>query len=850
MTRAAGVRGVVLGVLRALGVSCSSRGIGGSSVRAVVVACVGFGLVGLAVPGVSSASKGVDRFFPLEAGPGTAGGVFNGPADVAVNQSSSADAHDGWVYVVDTGNHRVQAFDASEQFQWAVGNDVVEPGGVGNGADNEVQTVTVAGASGGTFTLEFGGGSGGTPAIAFNASAGTVENALEQSSGIGVGNVSVTSANPGGGSGPGGPYTVEFVGALADRDVSQLAGRAGPATNSDTGVSYGLTPAGASVSVATVEPGASVELCSVAADCKAGVQGAGAGMFNAPEGIAIDQVSGDLYVRDGANARVQQFTADGAFVRAWGWDVIANGSASDPGNVTGFQVCETAADCKAGTSGGGPGQLSSAESVGGAIAVAPAGSPTAGHVFVGDPGGGFSLGKRVLEFGAQGGFVRAWGWNVAPTATPGDTGSGFEICTTACQSPPNNSGGSFNQPGAFANTNPAHIAVDGDGIVYASDNRGGPPAINSRIQRFDSSAAAAADLLLAPIALEAGGGPLLDASTAAMKVARVDPDGGGPLLPVDRLLVARGDIGVQELTTGPGAITSVDTHMEGAGLTARGLDLDAATGDLYVSSSSGSPAAHRVYVLDDDGAGGALAATLDPPTSLGAHSASFTGTVDPGGFPTTARFEVSKDGVSWTAVGADQDIGSASGPVAIAANATALEANTFYRVRIGATRGYGAGTARSAELTFSTLTAAPEVSTDGARVTAIGAYVDGTINPNGQATSYRFEYGETTAYGSTVPTPDASAGSAATAVSVTAPIGGLAPDTTYHYRLVATNADGTTAGADRTFTTHKATTAGPARGYELVSPPYKIAGVGAGTPAPGADGPEQAGGGWVGCPCR
>jgi hypothetical protein len=84
-------------------------------------------------------------------------------------------------------------------------------------------------------------------------------------------------------------------------------------------------------------------------------------------------------------------------------------------------------------------------------------------------------------------------------------------------------------------------------------------------------------------------------------------------------------------------------------------------------------------------------------------------------------------------------------------------------------------------------------------ITSTSAKLTGTVNPNGRATTYHFDYGRTTSYGGR--TPDAAAGSANAAASVTAALAGLARKTLYHYRLVATNPSGTTVGADATFTT-------------------------------------------------
>jgi hypothetical protein len=84
-------------------------------------------------------------------------------------------------------------------------------------------------------------------------------------------------------------------------------------------------------------------------------------------------------------------------------------------------------------------------------------------------------------------------------------------------------------------------------------------------------------------------------------------------------------------------------------------------------------------------------------------------------------------------------------------------------------------------------------------VSVTGATLQASVTPNRRATSYHFEIGTTDAYGSTTPVQDAGAG--ADAVPVAAAVGDLSPSTTYHYRVVATSPDGTSRGADRTFTT-------------------------------------------------
>ncbi|MCU0287897.1 MAG: hypothetical protein MUF15_16090 [Acidobacteria bacterium] len=97
-------------------------------------------------------------------------------------------------------------------------------------------------------------------------------------------------------------------------------------------------------------------------------------------------------------------------------------------------------------------------------------------------------------------------------------------------------------------------------------------------------------------------------------------------------------------------------------------------------------------------------------------------------------------------------------------------------------------------------TTPPTITTgSAASVSSNSATLNGTINPNGKSSTYYFEYGTTTSYGST--TTSTTAGSGSSAVSVSSPITGLSPNTTYHYRLVGTNSDGTSSGVDKTFTT-------------------------------------------------
>jgi hypothetical protein len=96
----------------------------------------------------------------------------------------------------------------------------------------------------------------------------------------------------------------------------------------------------------------------------------------------------------------------------------------------------------------------------------------------------------------------------------------------------------------------------------------------------------------------------------------------------------------------------------------------------------------------------------------------------------------------------------------------------------------------------------PSATTEAASsVTSAGAILNGTVNPHGVETTYHFEYGPTTSYGTSVPVPNGGVGSGTANVKKSNAITGLAKETTYHYRIVATSGTTTVFGEDRAFTT-------------------------------------------------
>jgi hypothetical protein len=151
-------------------------------------------------------------------------------------------------------------------------------------------------------------------------------------------------------------------------------------------------------------------------------------------------------------------------------------------------------------------------------------------------------------------------------------------------------------------------------------------------------------------------------------------------------------------------------------------------------------------------------------------------------------------------------IGTGNTPVAVHADITGLEVGAEYEFWFGGTSQLGAS--EDARKQFKT--AGPSLikaeSIDG--VGENGATFHATINPNGVATSYLFEYVTQAAFeqngyagAASVPAGGKSAGAGTSGVEVSAQVEGLAPLTTYRFRLVATSADGVKRGPGLSFTT-------------------------------------------------
>ena len=197
-------------------------------------------------------------------------------------------------------------------------------------------------------------------------------------------------------------------------------------------------------------------------------------------------------------------------------------------------------------------------------------------------------------------------------------------------------------------------------------------------------------------------------------------------------------------------------------------------------------------------------ATTGAADSVTTSAATVTGTVNPGGASTAYHVEYGTSS-AYGLVTADQDAGAGTAAVSVRVPLERLTSDTTYHYRVVATN--AAGVARGDDRTLRTATGPrpPAVSTSAARsVGPVGAALAASVTARGLATTVHFDLGTSTSYGTA--TAEQSAGAGTAAVTVTAPVGALKPNTRYHFRAVATNAAGVTRGSDRTFTTARVPT--------------------------------------------
>jgi hypothetical protein len=263
------------------------------------------------------------------------------------------------------------------------------------------------------------------------------------------------------------------------------------------------------------------------------------------------------------------------------------------------------------------------------------------------------------------------------------------------------------------------------------------------------------------------------------------------------------------------------------------IGIDPETGDLYAGAkidetSTGEESGFAIdvfgpsVVLPDVATGEA--------TGVSATDATLTGTVDPNGEgPAECQFVWgTSESFGETQPCSGPVEGNVATPVHVALGGK-LRADTTYYYRLQASNEHGLNAGGSGQDHHFT-TPGPGIEQESVSdVAASSATIEALIEPHGAPTSYYFQYGPSSSYGTDAPVaPGTPIGSANAEVGVSQHLQSLAPGTLYHYRVVAVSEpkageQEVYEGADETFTTQLvgAFSLPDGRAWEMVSPPDK-----------------------------
>ena len=513
--------------------------------------------------------------------------------------------------------------------------------------------------------------------------------------------------------------------------------------------------------------------------------GSDPGLLVSPARMAVEPSTGNVFVADSGNGRVQVFDSSGGFLTEFGSaeldapfgvavrDVLGETVVyvSDPGTgqIVRFESDELLAPSFAVDAGfvsplggGAAGKLGSFRSP---LAV----DPVSGELLVGD------VGKDVVQrYDAAGSFL-------------GD----FD--------------GSGSPDGAFSHLE--DLAVDQSGAVFVVDAQGGSAADGSpsRVDRF--SAAGVHQAVVRPLGVTGAGLVAVDPGSSSVLVGDVRACFSCAGQPAIEVL---DDATYEERATAPVPGT----------VTLTGLAIDSGRGRLYASVDdpcAGGCGHVGVHALD---ATELWTAAIDAPANVGQTTVDLSGTVDPKGNTTTARFEVSTDGgaswqttpdyagdVSVCTVG-DPPGETCTTPVAVSQSVTGLAHDTGYQVRLKALAANGAASVVSPVESFTTGAIAPPAVTvePAAGVSGDSADLSGTVDVQGFDGGWRFETSTDGGASWTAVDPDQDgdeqiAGGELGPQPVAQQLAGLQPNRTYQLRLVATNPGGETIEDAPAFTT-------------------------------------------------
>jgi hypothetical protein len=567
------------------------------------------------------------------------------------------------------------------------------------------------------------------------------------------------------------------------------------------------------------------------------------GAFASPGAVAVDQVSGDVLVLDRGTNQVLRFDAAGNPINfsALGSNVL-DGSATPQGSFA-FDGSPGAAQLAVDNSGGpADGDIYVTNSFFNVVDVFANDGHYLGELTSSPNTGGFgeTCGVAVDTTGTvyvaeTNGWVHRYGALSNPVA---DADFSSEFFAGACNVAVD-SGGNVYAAQLFSVVNKYSPAGDFQYTVdpNASNGVAVDPATDNvyvaeggQVAQYDASSAVGAVLLGtsgngqvgSPAGVAARGSTnqvyVSDASAnnvAIFGAGVLTPDAttGAASSVTDTAATLNGTVNPQGQATTWQFQWGTDT---GYGQTAPASPGDAGSGssDVSVSAdltglSAGTTYHYRLVAVGTNGTtygADQTFTTQGPPVvdsesadPVGKTTATLQAQINPFGLDTTYHFDYGLD-TSYGTSTPDAVISAAQGDQTASADISGLTPNTTYHFRVVASNALG-GPVDGPDQTFTTVAV---LNIDREYVTALSpsaATLNADIDPLGDPTTYHFELGTTTAYGTNAPTTDATVGSGVGDVTVSQPLSGLIADTVYHYRVVATNPVGTIQGPDHTFRT-------------------------------------------------
>lgn len=510
-----------------------------------------------------------------------------------------------------------------------------------------------------------------------------------------------------------------------------------------------------------------------------GGSGSGTGQFKEPLGVAVNNVTHDVYLVDRGNNRVEEFSAAGTFIREF------DGADSPSGTFSG--PTEIAVDNSDVTS-----------------------DASKEDVYVVDRGHGV-----IDKFNASGIYEHQL------TGTPNSNGPEGEKFVA----------------GENATRSLESVAVGTNGSVWVSTHKGPIYSFTDELEnKYSSERETPFGGALEGLGVD--GESNLYVHAFARQFAKVNTSGDILLNPfggdTDASNVAvdakTGEVYLDNFASVEAfSLGGVEIEAFGSGDMDEsfGVGVDEGDGSVYVTNRlAGTVSVFEGKIL--------------PSVSVGVVSdqspkgVTLNGTVNPGGSPvtscvfeytTSAEYSVNKAYANSVPCSPEaKELGSESNPLVVSSlHLEGLAPETKYDYRLVAENGAGVPSATVNEEVFTGPVLGGEFVSD---VTSGSATLQAPMDPNGADTHFYFEYGPSMAYGFYAPTspPGVDIGSATSSSIASVHLQGLKTDASYHYRLVVVQDGEIFVEPDHTFRTEVGGVLGglvDGRAWELVSPANK-----------------------------